>query len=375
MIRQKFAEFFGRQPQLAVRSPGRINLIGEHTDYNGGLVMPAAVDKYIFVAIAKRPDRKIGLYSVDFDQFSLHPADNPQPLPRGRWENYVLGVVDGFLRRGIETGGFDLAVSGNIPVGAGMSSSAALENAVGFALNRLFDAGLDRRELALLSQQAEHRFAGVRCGIMDQFASMFGRNERFLLLDTRSLEFEYLQLPMQEYSLVLINTGVKHQLASSVYNRRRQLCELAAAKLGKRFLCEADFGELEKLRGFFTLEDFAALEYVLEENSRVRQMREAILSSDFERMGQLLFESHRGLSEKYRVSCPELDFLVEKAKDAADVLGARMMGGGFGGCTINLVRRGKAREFFNGLKDGYIQRFGKEPELIEVEIVDGTGVI
>ncbi len=370
-----FQHAFARQPEAVVQSPGRINLIGEHTDYNGGYVMPAAIDKYIFAAVARRNDQKINVFSVDFNQLFQTDLKSLGPLQSGRWENYILGVVAHIQKHKELTRGFDMVITGNIPVGAGLSSSAALENAVAYALNLVFGLGLDRSELIKISQLAEHTYAGVKCGIMDQFASMFGKKEKFIFLNTQNLEHELIDLKLDQYSIILINTNVKHSLASSVYNKRRQLCELTAYKLGVRYLTDATAEQLQQLESWLKPEDYLAMQFVLEENQRVTEMKNAIKNLDFRTIGNLLYESHDGLSKKYRVSCAELDFLVEKAKEDKNILGARMMGGGFGGCTINLVKRGYGKEFFNNIKAEYEEKFGKQPALIEIEIVDGTKAI
>ncbi|CAN5856459.1 galactokinase [soil metagenome] len=340
-ITKVFNEKYAGQP-VVVRSPGRVNILGEHTDYNEGFVLPAAIDKSIYVAISKRTDDIINLYAVDFDQTITADIKNIQPSPT-QWPNYILGVVDQLQKKGFLFPGFNLVIDGDIPIGAGLSSSAAVECATIFGLNEMFDLGLDRITMVPLAQKAEHVFAGVNCGIMDQFASMFGKKDQAIKLDCRSLAYEYVPLKLDGYKILLLNTNIKHNLASSEYNTRRQQCERAVS------LVAVHHPEIKSLRDV-TMEMllryvepidplvYRRSKYVVGENERLLGACEDLKHGDISSLGKKMFQTHDGLSKDYNVSCKELDFLVDYVKDIPAVAGARMMGGGFGGCSINLVK-------------------------------------
>ncbi|MBJ2184961.1 MAG: galactokinase [Muribaculaceae bacterium] len=353
-------------------SAGRINLIGEHTDYNGGFVFPGAIDKVILAEIKPNGTDKVRLVSVDFDnafcEFGLREEDAPQPS----WARYVFGVCREIQKRGGKVHGFDAAFAGNVPNGAGLSSSAALESCFAFALNDLFnDNTIDKFELAKIGQSTEHNYCGVNCGIMDQFASVFGKKGNLMRLDCRSLEHEYFPFDPEGYSLVLVDSRVKHELADSPYNKRRASCERVAAKLGHETLRDATREELEAVKGEITAEDYLRAKFVLEEKDRVLAVCDALVAGDYETVGRKMYETHDGLSKDYEVSCEELDFLNDVARECG-VTGSRIMGGGFGGCTINLVKDELRDSFVQTAVARFAERYGHEPKIYDVVISDGA---
>ena len=376
-ITHTFHSKFGSEPHL-FQSPGRINLIGEHTDYNGGFVLPAAIDKRIVAALnVNGHASKIRLYALDLDEWMEFSLDSFHPLMPNQWPNYILGVVAQFLKKGIPLQGFDCLITGNIPLGAGLSSSAALESVVAYGLNELFSVKLERLELIRMAQLAEHEYAGVRCGIMDQFASVMGREDAALRLDCRSLEFDYFPLALEEYELLLINSRVRHSLASSEYNTRRLECEEGVKWIRRTYpevteLRDVDNRMLEKEGKKMPKTIFQRCQFVVNENQRVLDACKALEERDLTRLGQLVFASHKGLSTEYEVSCPELDFLVDQAREIDFVLGARMMGGGFGGCSLNIVHKDQTDTFIRWISDKYQKVFGIEPEPIAVRIGNGS---
>ena len=368
-VSQTFTARYGEGATLFA-SPGRINLIGEHTDYNGGFVFPGAVDKGIVAAIRPNDTARVRLYSIDMDEeviFGLEEADKPTPS----WAHYIFGVCRETIKRGGQVGGFDAVFAGNVPLGAGMSSSAALESTFAFALNELFGCGFDRAELARIGQSTEHNYCGVKCGIMDQFASVFGKQGCLVRLDCRSMEHAYFPFDPQGYRLVLINSCVKHQLTGSPYNDRRLSCERVAQALGRELLRGATPEELEAIRSQISEEDYRRARYVIGEEQRVLGVCEALEQGDYARVGRLMYETHWGLSRDYEVSCEELDLLAEIAEQCG-VTGSRMMGGGFGGCTINLVKEELYEPFISTAKRQFEARYGITPLVYEVVISDGA---
>ena len=369
-LRTAFTERFSSNP-VFYASAGRINLIGEHTDYNGGFVFPGAIDKYIMTAININGTDKVRLYSVDMNQyteFGLREEDKPAE----QWACYVFGVCREVIKRGFEVKGFDAVFAGNVPLGAGLSSSAALESCFAYALNDLFnDNKISIFELALIGQSTEHNYCGVNCGIMDQFASVFGKKDCLMRLDCRSLEFKYFPFKPVGYKLVLVNSQVKHELVDSPYNKRRESCERVAKTLGVETLRDADMSMLEAAKAQISDEDYKRAVYVIGEKQRVLDVCEALEKGDYETVGQRMYETHHGLSKDYEVSCEELDFLNDVAKECG-VTGSRIMGGGFGGCTINLVKEELYDSFVKTAKTKFNEKYGIEPIIIDVVISDGA---
>ena len=369
-LRTAFIERFSSNP-VFYASAGRINLIGEHTDYNGGFVFPGAIDKYIMTAININGTDKVRLYSVDMNQyteFGLREEDKPDE----QWACYVFGVCREVIKRGFEVKGFDAVFAGNVPLGAGLSSSAALESCFAYALNDLFnDNKISIFELALIGQSTEHNYCGVNCGIMDQFASVFGKKDCLMRLDCRSLEFKYFPFKPVGYKLVLVNSQVKHELVDSPYNKRRESCERVAKTLGVETLRDADMSMLEAAKAQISDEDYKRAVYVIGEKQRVLDVCEALEKGDYETVGQRMYETHHGLSKDYEVSCEELDFLNDVAKECG-VTGSRIMGGGFGGCTINLVKEDLYDTFVQTAKTKFNEKYGIEPIIIDVVISDGA---
>lgn len=369
-LRTAFIERFSSNP-VFYASAGRINLIGEHTDYNGGFVFPGAIDKYIMTAININGTDKVRLYSVDMNQyteFGLREEDKPAE----QWACYVFGVCHEVIKRGFEVKGFDAVFAGDVPLGAGLSSSAALESCFAYALNDLFnDNKISIFELALIGQSTEHNYCGVNCGIMDQFASVFGKKDCLMRLDCRSLEFKYFPFKPVGYKLVLVNSQVKHELVDSPYNKRRESCERVAKTLGVETLRDADMSMLEAAKAQISDEDYKRAVYVIGEKQRVLDVCEALEKGDYETVGQRMYETHHGLSKDYEVSCEELDFLNDVAKECG-VTGSRIMGGGFGGCTINLVKEDLYDTFVQTAKTKFNEKYGIEPIIIDVVISDGA---
>ena len=363
---------------LIVRSPGRINLIGEHTDYNNGFVLPAAIDKAVYVTIEKNDEEIIFLHSVDFNESVEIKIADIKPVP-GHWSTYILGVVDQLIKREHPVLGFKLSIYGDVPLGAGLSSYAAVECAAAFALNELFAFGIERIELAKIAQLAEHEFAGVKCGIMDQFASLFGKKDNVIRLDCRSLAYEYFPLKLDGYKIVLLDSQVKHSLASTEYNVRRSQCESGVAEIKKRYphvesLRDVSLSMIEECINQDTI-IYHRCRYVVEENIRVQEGCIDLLNGNLTAFGEKMFATHIGLSEQYGVSCKELDFLVEAVKNMPAVVGARMMGGGFGGCTINIVEINGVDTLIQSVTEKYHHESGKELKAYVVQIEDGTSLI
>ena len=374
-IELKFSKLFGEGGTLYT-SPGRINLIGEHTDYNGGFVLPGAIDKAMYCMIQANGSERVKAFALDLNDFSVFKVKSEDDKPEEGWAKYIFGVCREMIKRGKTIPGFNIVISGDVPLGAGMSSSAALESAVGFALNDQFGLGFTRQELALIGQATEHNYVGVMCGIMDQFISMLGKEGSLLRLDCRSLEYEYVPFNPSGYRLVLINTGVAHELASSEYNKRRQSCERVVAEIAKKhpevkLLRDANMEQLKEVKAQVSEEDYMRAEFVVEEIQRLLDTCEALKKDDYETVGKKMYETHEGLSKKYEVSCPELDFLNEQAKQWG-VTGSRVMGGGFGGCTINLVKDDKEEAFIKNTSDAYEKAFGFRPKVYDVVIKDGA---
>lgn len=368
-VRSGFAERYGADGQLFA-APGRINLIGEHTDYDGGYVLPGAVDRGIVAAIRPNGTDRVRLAALDPGE-TCTSGLKEEEKPEASWAHYVFGVCRETIKRGGRVEGFDACFAGDVPLGAGMSSSAALESVFAFALNDLFGNGFDRFELARIGQATEHNYCGCRCGIMDQFASVFGRRGCLMRLDCRSMEFVYVPFDPAGYRLVLLDSRVKHRLVGSPYNDRRRSCERVAAALGRELLRGATMEELEAVRPRISSEDYRRARYVIGEERRVLAFCEALERGDGETAGAAMYATHHGLSQDYEVSCEELDFLVETAASCG-VSGSRMMGGGFGGCTINLVREELCDRFVQTACDRFAERYGHAPQVYDVTISDGA---
>lgn len=360
---------------IMIFSPGRINLIGEHTDYNDGFVFPAAVDKGIVAAIGKSDSNSSIAFAADKDEILEFSINQIKPLAQGSWQNYILGVVAEIQNRSKTIGDFNIVFGGDIPGGAGMSSSAALENSIVFGLNELFSLGLSKEDMILISQKAEHNYVGVKCGIMDQYASMFGIENNALLLDCRTVKSKPFEIDFKDYELILINTNVKHSLSDSAYNDRRSVCESIAEMLNVKALRDATEFDLETIKEQVTPENYQKALYVIQENERVVKASKAMQEGDLKTLGELIYASHNGLQNKYKVSCEELDFLVEQAKTNPNILGARMMGGGFGGCTINLISKTETSSFKAFISEAYKEKFDKACSIYSVKLTDGTHLI
>lgn len=370
-ISEKFKELFGDDGEFFA-SAGRINLIGEHTDYNGGFVFPGAIDKGMIAEIRLNGTDKVRAFALDLNEYCEFGL-NEEDAPSQSWARYIFGVCRETAKRGGKVAGFDTVFAGDVPLGAGMSSSAALESTFAYALNYLLDNGIDKFELARIGQSTEHNYCGVNCGIMDQFASVFGKAGNLMRLDCRSMEFEYFPFDPEKhgYKLVLLNSCVKHELVGSPYNKRRESCERVAKVLGQEFLRGATMEQLDAVRDQISEEDYKRARYVIGEEKRVLDVCDALQKNDYETVGERMYETHWGMSKDYEVSCEELDCLAEIAKECG-VSGSRIMGGGFGGCTINLVKAELYDAFIAAAKEKFAAKYGHEPKVIEVVISDGA---
>lgn len=376
-VLKAFEEKFPGEPQVYF-SPGRINLIGEHVDYNDGYVMPGAIDKGIWYAFALNESEVINFYSIDFKEtlsINIHAIQKMES-----WKNYVLGVINEFIKDGKKIQGFDCAFGGDIPNGAGMSSSAAVEGGLAMAINEVMKFGYDRKQLALLCQRAEHGFPGVNCGIMDQYANMFGKKDHVLLLDCKTITHEYLPFNFPDYNIILVNSNVHHSLADSAYNQRRRECE-EGLKIIRENTGITSFRDLESEDQLLALKNkmnetvFRRCLYVVQEIFRTKKAAQFLKNKDLDSFGKLMFQTHVGLRKLYEVSCVELDFLVDFSANFDGVAGARLMGGGFGGCTINLVKKDLKEIFIKQISEAYKKKFSIEANCYDVQLVDGTHVL
>ncbi len=376
---QVYREKFGEAPSIVVRAPGRINLIGEHTDYNEGFVLPAAIDRAIWLAVSPRTDQNLDFHALDLGETFQGTLKSLQKSSLG-WPNYLLGCFSELLRDGHPIDGANVVFGGDIPIGAGLSSSAALECGILFALNECYQLGLSRLELARLAQRAENNFVGMNCGIMDMFASLMGREGKALKLDCRTLEHEYIPIQAKNAIILLCDTGVKHKLVDSEYNTRRQECEEGVRHLRSVFptvrslrdvTLEMLFSEKAKLRAIV----FQRCKYVVEENARVESACKILKETGLPGIGSLLYASHEGLKNEYQVSCPELDFLIDQTPDSLRFFGARMVGGGFGGCTINVLEKDTVAGFQTFISNKYREKWGRELRMWQVRITDGVGIV
>ncbi|MGI8950227.1 MAG: galactokinase [Chitinophagaceae bacterium] len=371
---EKFESLFHVQPKLFF-SPGRINLIGEHIDYNDGFVMPAAIDKGMLFAIAENNSDKINVFSVDMNEW-LNVSLNEIKRMEG-WKNYLLGMIDQLQKNNFPLRGFDGVFGGDVPIGAGLSSSAAAECGLGFALDTIFNFNISRKNIALLGQKAEHSFPGVNTGIMDQFANMMGEKNHVLLLDCITLDYEKIPFNLKNHIVILINSKVHHDLATGEYNKRRKQCEEGLAIIQKKYPEIKSFREVKPQQVLAIKEDFSdeifrRCLYVTQEIERTIKAADLLKQNKLNEFGKLMFETHEGLKNLYNVSCPELDFLVDEAKKFPEIIGARLVGGGFGGCTINIIEKEKADEIVSKISCAYQQKFKIEPEVYKIKISDGT---
>lgn len=377
-VRSRLVKHFDGQTGNVYASPGRINLIGEHTDYNGGFVFPGAIDKGIMCEIRPNGTNKVMAYSIDLKDRVEFDIDDEKG-PKASWARYLYGIVQEMKKRGVDVKGFNTAFAGDVPLGAGLSSSAALESCYAYALNDLFGENkVSKWDMVLAGQATEHNYCGVNCGIMDQFASVFGMEGKLMRLDCRSREFEYFPFDPKGYRLVLVDSVVKHELASSAYNDRRKSCENVVAALQKKYpektietLRDADWDMLNAVKDEVSEEDMKRATFVLGEKDRVLAVCDALNAGDYETVGKKMYETHHGLSKEYEVSCEELDYLNDIAREDG-VTGSRIMGGGFGGCTINLVKEDLYDHFIADVKKKYAERYGKEPKIYDVVIKDGS---
>lgn len=375
IIAHQFREQFYIEPRLFA-APGRINLIGEHVDYNNGWVMPAAIDRCIWFAVAPSSAATFTLHSLD--QKETVSFDISELQPGRHWSNYLMGVINAIVQRGKSVSGVNVIFGGNIPVGGGMSSSAAMCCGFAFVLNELFQLGFSRLQLALIAQQSEHTFAGARVGLMDQYASLFGKKDHVLLLDCQSQTHELIPATSDDWDVLLIDTKVKHSLGSSAYNDRRASCEEAVSVLQKHFpevgsLRDARATQLYQVQDELGDDTLVKALFIVEEIHRTIKAAAHLKQQNWKEFGQLMFATHWGLSQAYEVSCPELDFLVSLAEDQSDsVYGARLMGGGFGGCTINLVKKYFRPALEEMVRDKYFTTFGIEPDFYTVTFQEGV---
>lgn len=374
---EHYEKLFHNQPQYIFLSPGRINIIGEHIDYNDGYVLPAAINKYVCIAISPNKNSKCKIVAKDLNEvfeFDLKDTLVPNSI---MWINYILGVLQQLKEQKQFTNGFNAVFSSSVPIGSGLSSSAAVECGFAYAFNKMFDLGLTKEEIALIGQKSEHTFVGVNCGIMDQFASVFGKKNKVIKLDCNTLEYEYHKADFKKYSLLLLDSNVKHTHLTSGYNDRRNEVEQGLTIIKQHFSEVKTFRnctenmvlELKEQLGE-TL--FKRCHFVVKEIQRVQDAVNAIENSAFRTLGQLMTETHHGLSQEYEVSCEEIDFLVDTVQYEKSVLGARMMGGGFGGCSINLVEKGSENELIKKISEQYRSKFGIELKSYKVKISKGT---
>ncbi len=378
-VRSRFIKHFDGKTGKIYASPGRINLIGEHTDYNGGFVFPGAVDCGIMAEMRPNDtEDTVMAYAIDLKDRVDFKLSDPNG-PKTSWARYIYGIAKEMQKLGVPVKGFNIAFAGDVPLGAGMSSSAAMESCFACGLNDLFgDNKVSKWDMVLAGQATEHNYCGVNCGIMDQFASVFGQKGKLMRLDCRSREFEYFPFDPQGYKLVLINSCVKHELAGSPYNDRRNSCEnvvkhIAAKHPEAKFetLRDCTWEQLEEVRAEVGEEDYKRAHFVLGEKDRVLAVCDALNAGDYETVGKKMYETHDGLSKEYEVSCEELDYLNDIARECG-VTGSRIMGGGFGGCTINLVKNELYDEFIKTAKAKYTAKFNVEPKVIDVVIGDGS---
>jgi len=374
-VKDVFRSLYNSDANIYI-APGRINLIGEHTDYNDGFVLPAAIDKHVIYGLKENGLNIYRFHAIDLEESFEAEVGQLHHSDKG-WPNYLMGVIDQLNKTGNDIPGFDCVVTSDIPIGAGLSSSAALETGLATGLNDIYGLKIQKLDLVKLSQKAENEFVGVNCGIMDQFASVFGKSGHVFRLDCRSLEYEYFPLNLNGNNIILVDTKVKHSLGTSEYNTRRQECEqglklVAEGNEQVKSLRDVSRDILEAERNRFDPVVYKRCDYVIGEIDRVQQACKDLLAGRIEDFGEKMYETHEGLSKDYEVSCEELDFLVDFAKDNQDVLGSRMMGGGFGGCTISIIKEATLISFKENIANAFHARFGHPPLFYDVKIDDGV---
>lgn len=374
-VKEVFSKLYHSDARIYI-APGRINLIGEHTDYNDGFVLPAAIDKHVIYGLQENGSNKYRFHAIDLDQSFETQADNLSQSDKG-WPNYLMGVIDQLTKEGHDIPGFDALVTSDIPIGAGLSSSAALEAGLATGLNEIYNLNIPKLDLVKLSQKAENEFVGVNCGIMDQFASVFGKSGHVFRLDCRSLDFEYFPLKLNGNGIILVDTKVKHSLGTSEYNTRRKECELGVNLMAEgntqvKSLRDVSRDMLESGRNRIDPVVFRRCDYVVGEIDRVQKACDDLVAGRIEDFGEKMYETHEGLSKDYEVSCDELDFLVDFTKNDPDILGSRMMGGGFGGCTINIMKETAIPSFKEKVSEAFKNKFGHPPLFYDVKVDDGV---
>jgi galactokinase len=380
LITQKFKEHFTISPQIIVRSPGRVNIIGEHTDYNEGFVLPAAIDKAAYIAISLREDDTINLYAADLNETFSTSIPAIKPVGDVSWPNYIIGAAAQLAKKGLLTQGFNAVLASDVPIGAGLSSSAAVESATIFALNELLHANISKTEMIKMAQMTEHEFAGVRCGIMDMFASVMGKKDHVIKLDCKTLEYEYVPFKLDRIKILLLNTNVKHSLASSEYNTRRSECEQGVAWIKEyepqvNSLRDVSIDMLDKYVLPKNKLVYTRCLFIVEEIDRLVKGCEDLQNGNLGSLGKKMFATHEGLSKMYEVSCKELDLLIDYVKNDTAVIGARMMGGGFGGCTINLVKENEIERIVASIKPLYEKETGLPLTYYVASIENGTEIL
>ncbi|MFT6856595.1 MAG: galactokinase [Cyclobacteriaceae bacterium] len=378
-VKNTFFSKFGDEPIL-IKAPGRINLIGEHTDYNNGFVLPAATDQAIYLAVAKSKTNESTIVALDLEESYSFDIKDFGISKDHLWANYILGVIAEIHKGDYTLGNFNMVFSGDVPRGSGMSSSAALECGTCFSLNELFQLNMAKVDMVKMSQKAEHNYVGVMCGIMDQFASMMGKQDQAIMLDCKTLDFKYFPIKLENYIIVLCNSNVSHSLADSEYNTRRIQCEegvtaLRKAYIGVESLRDVTLQQLKEQQNNLTEVVFNRCKYIIEENMRVLSMTKAMENEQFDQVGDLLKTAHHAMQFEYEITCPEIDFIADFANKRDDVLGARMMGGGFGGCTINFVNIGSEDQFISELNEAYKATFSREITPIKVIISNGVSIV
>ena len=379
-IQEAFSREFREMAQICVAAPGRINLIGEHTDYNDGFVLPASIDKRIYAAFGRRSDNTIRMRSLNFDEVVEVNLEVIRPSVEFKWINYILGVVAQIRQSGFAVSGFDMIIGGDVPIGGGLASSAAMECAVIYGLNELFGLHISKLDMVRLTQKAEHEFAGVKCGVMDQFASLFGKKERVIRLDCRSLSFEYCRIDLNGFKIALFDTHIKHSLGNSDYNVRREECEEGLSLIRRKYpyvesLRDVSLEQLDEIVLPRSKTLYKRCRYVVEENIRLNLGCLDLGKGHLGLFGKRMFDTHTGLSGLYEVSCMELDALVDIVKGNSAVIGARMMGGGFGGCTVNIISESGLDDVVSLVREEYSRRFNQEPGIHIVNIDEGATVL